>query len=102
VRGAAENLIRVGIHILIHYIMKTRFFKFVLPVFAILLAVSFAFATETKPMSQPAYYLHPISGWIEVTVGMECQPQAGVNCTYDDFQLYKDESTSFPLRKVAP
>ncbi|MGV8815350.1 MAG: DUF6520 family protein [Gelidibacter sp.] len=80
--------------------MKTKVLKFVLPVFAILLAVSFAFATETIPVSQIGYYNHPISGWQEVNVGMECQPQAGINCTFNDFQLYKDKSTSFPLRKL--
>lgn len=80
--------------------MITKFFKFVLPVFAVLLAVSFAFSTETKPVDQEAYYFHPISGWQQVTVGLECQDQAGTNCTFNNFQLYKEMSTATPLRKI--
>lgn len=84
--------------------MKSTFLKLILPAFAIVLAVGLAFATEetTSSSSQTAYYEHPVLGLQSVTVGNECQDQAGINCTYNGFQLYADMDTSIPLRKQNP
>jgi len=82
--------------------MKTKIFKFMLPVFAMLLAVGFAFATEVKTVSQTAYYNHPTAGWQSVVTGDECQDQSGFACTFNGFQLYKEMSTATPLRKITP
>lgn len=80
--------------------MKTRFFKFILPVFAMLVAVSFAFATDTTSEAQTAYYFHPTLGWQSVVIGDDCQDQAGIACKIGAFQLYQDMSTSTPLRRA--
>lgn len=82
--------------------MKTKIFKFVLPVFALLMAVSFAFATQSSTVAQTAYYFHPVLGWQSVIIGDDCQDQAGNNCFIGSYQLYKDMSTSTPLRRVVP
>lgn len=82
--------------------MKTKIFKFMLPVFAMLLAVGFAFATEVKTMSQTAYYNHPITGWQSVVIGNECQDRSGFECKFNGYQLYKEMSTATPLRKLTP
>lgn len=80
--------------------MKTKFFKTVIAVFAILLAVSFAFAGESSPEAQTAYYFHPALGWQSVVIDDECRVQAGNNCFIGSFQLYKDMSISSPLRRL--
>lgn len=69
---------------------------------AILFAIGLAFAIETNSVSQTAYYQHPTLGWQSVEVGLECQPQAGINCTINGFQLYKDQTATMPLRKLIP
>jgi|26BtaG_2_1085354.scaffolds.fasta_scaffold00196_6 hypothetical protein len=80
--------------------MKTNFFKTVIAVFAILLAVSFAFAKESLPEAKTAYYFHPTLGWQSVVIGDDCKDQSGINCFIGPFQLYKDMSTSTPLRRL--
>lgn len=79
--------------------MKTKIFKFVLPVFAILLAVGFAFATEATIVSQTAYYDHPILGVQSTMVGDECDLEGEINCQFNGFQLYAEPTLVSPLRK---
>lgn len=79
--------------------MKTKVLKSILPAFAILLAIGFAFATEAEPVSQTAYYEHPVSGVQSVTIGNECQDQSGIDCKFNGYQLYADMDTTIPLRK---
>ena len=82
--------------------MKTRILKIVLPVFAILLAVSFAFAAETTTEAKTAYFFHPVLGWQSVAIGDDCNKPAGEACKIGTFQLYGDRSTSNPLHRTAP
>ena len=79
--------------------MKTKIFNFVLPVFAILLAVGFAFATEANIVSQTAYYNHPILGAQSTTVGDECQPDNANPCTFNGQQLYQEQELATPLKR---
>lgn len=80
--------------------MKTRFFKTVLAAFAILLAVSFAFATERTPEVKTAYYQHPVLGWQSIMIGDECGEFGAEPCLFETFQLYSQASTSsIDLRK---
>lgn len=91
---------RVGLIILIPYIMKTRFFKFVLPVFALFMAVSFAFAAESKSVAKTAYYFHPDLGWQTTMVDDNCNVEGTVPCLFLGIQTYSQPSTgSIAFRK---
>ncbi|MCK7591278.1 DUF6520 family protein [Subsaxibacter sp. CAU 1640] len=79
--------------------MKTKIFKFMLPVFAMLLAVGFAFATDVKTVSQTAYYNHPTLGVQSITIGDECQVQSGIDCKFNGLQLYREMALVNKLRK---
>lgn len=79
--------------------MKARLFKFALPVFALFIAVSFAFATEEAPTSTVGYYNHPILGVQAVPVQQACLQGTQVACQFNGFQLYKEASLSTPMRK---
>lgn len=77
--------------------MKTKVFKLILPAFALLLAVSFAFATEETNATQTGYYEHPILG--VQAIQTDCNPTSGVNCMFGAFQVYAEPSLSTPLKR---
>ena len=80
--------------------MKTKFFKLLLPAFAILMAVGLAFATEESPVVQQGYYFHPINGWQSTMVDGNCLIGSQLPCTEDGYQLYEAPSlSSRELRK---
>lgn len=80
--------------------MKTNFFKSVLPVFAVLVAVGFSFATESVKVYQEAYYNHPSLGWQSVVADPNCGVSGNTACTFQDIQLYSQPSYgSTALRK---
>ena len=60
--------------------MKAKFFKFLLPAFAILMAVGLAFATENERVAQEAYYFLPGVGWQTVMVEENCSDEGTVPC----------------------
>ena len=69
--------------------MKTKKNKFVLPVFAMLLAAGFAFASESKVVERDAYYNIPgTANWGHTTVGEECYTGGAVPCKFLGQQLY--------------
>tara|TARA_R110000868_G_scaffold71713_2_gene209691 strand:+ start:17089 stop:17334 length:246 start_codon:yes stop_codon:yes gene_type:complete len=77
--------------------MKTKIFKIVLPAFAILLALGFAFANEAKTMDNPKYYEHPVLGIKEVPIEIDCPEQGETSCTYNGFPVYADSLLTTPL-----
>lgn len=81
--------------------MKTKKIKFVLPVFAILLAVGFAFSTESKVVERDAYYNIPgTANWEKTTVGEECFTLGAIKCEFFGHQLYSaPNSGSMELSK---
>lgn len=79
--------------------MKTKMFKLILPAFAMLLAVGFAFATDNSSVNQLAFY-ETSSGVHSVTIGDECQPNNEVDCKYMGFQLYAEESLDTKLGRI--
>jgi hypothetical protein len=80
--------------------MKTKIFKFVLPAFAVLMAIGFAFATEAKIMFQQAYYQHPVLGWQPATADSGCGASGAIACEFNGYQLYSQPSlSSTALRK---
>lgn len=75
--------------------MKTKVFKFILPAFALLLAVSFAFATEESNATTTGYYLHPILGVQPIST--DC-PETGIDvCMEGPYQVFKDQNLSIEL-----
>tara|TARA_R110002049_G_C9167538_1_gene561597 strand:- start:5627 stop:5875 length:249 start_codon:yes stop_codon:yes gene_type:complete len=81
--------------------MKSKFFKIVLPAFAILLAMSLSFATEANKVVDKDYYDHPISGATEVPIQLDCDtPVTATECTYLGFQVYDDIGLSIPEYKI--
>lgn len=74
--------------------MKTKILKFVLPVFAVLVAVSFAFATKSTSVDQIGHYYEPLLGWQSIVVGSECGFDGEVPCKYMGKQLYSQRDTS--------
>lgn len=79
--------------------MKTKVIKFVLSAFALLLAVSFAFAIEEKTCVRTAYYDHPFFGAQEIIMTCDCQSFGIFSCTYMGFQLYAEANLITPLKK---
>lgn len=79
--------------------MKTKNFKIVLPAFAILLAIGFAFATEANSINSPAFYNHPDLGAQPVPGGTDC-PNIGTKpCLYGDYPVYTDISLETPIKR---
>ncbi|MBJ7880976.1 DUF6520 family protein [Gelidibacter salicanalis] len=77
--------------------MKTKVFKSVLPIIAVVFAMGLAFATETTN-SSPAFYDDPaIPGVQRLTGGTDCPTVGQIPCMYQDFQLFADEDLSTPL-----
>ncbi len=80
--------------------MKSKFFKLVLPAFAIIMAVGLAFATEDRPVPKIGYYEHPTLGWQEVTVDDNCGATGSIACTAFGQQVYSERSNeSTPLKR---
>ncbi|SFZ89525.1 hypothetical protein SAMN05428642_101362 [Flaviramulus basaltis] len=77
--------------------MKTRIFKIVLPLFAILLAISLSFATEAKRVIITGYYDHPTNGSTPVLV--DCNDVSGSFCMYGPYQVFKYPNLTEPLHK---
>lgn len=67
-------------------VMKTKVFKVILPAFAILLAVSLAFASEADAFFNTGYILGP-SGPIEVQV--DCKSEIQDPCLYLNQQVLR-------------
>tara|TARA_R110002096_G_scaffold184984_3_gene363641 strand:- start:4076 stop:4318 length:243 start_codon:yes stop_codon:yes gene_type:complete len=80
--------------------MKSKFFKIVLPAFAILLAISLSFATESNRVSQIGYYDHPVFGATPVTV--DCDAPSGPQCLYGQYPVYEEPGLITPLFKNMP
>lgn len=80
--------------------MKSKFLKFILPAFAILLAISLSFATKANHVSQIGYYNHPTFGATEVTV--DCNAPSGPQCLYGQYPVFEDEGLEIPLYKMVP
>lgn len=85
--------------------MKSKILKFVLPAFAILLAVSLSFATVINMPSQIGYYDDPFETEVQ-TITTDCTKQnPGDQCeTVEGYLLYDtDDLDNIPnneLRKV--
>lgn len=80
--------------------MKAKFFKLLLPAFAILMAVGLAFATEDEPVAQVAHYFLPGQGWQTVMVEDDCGASGNEACEYNGIQLYSERDFgSIALRK---
>jgi hypothetical protein len=78
--------------------MKSKILKFVLPAFAILLAVSLSFATVNNAPSQTGYYDDPfIPGIQQVPGGTECPTIGDEYCMYDDHQVYGNQALTIEL-----
>lgn len=81
--------------------MKAKFFKLLLPAFAILMAVGLAFATENENVVQEAYYFLPGVGWQTVMVEENCSDEGTVPCEINGNQLYSQpDFGSIALRKI--
>ncbi|CAG2532840.1 hypothetical protein MAR621_03034 [Maribacter dokdonensis] len=79
--------------------MKTRFLKFVLPAFAIMMAIGLAFASEAETVSRIAYYDHPILGVQSTMVSDDCRPGGVLLCKFNGYQLYEEPSLSTQIGK---
>ncbi|MCX2681898.1 DUF6520 family protein [Galbibacter sp. EGI 63066] len=79
--------------------MKTKVLKSILPVFAILLVVGFAFATEADAFLNTGYIQGP-SGPIEVQV--DCESEIPDACLYLDQQVFEDPEYTTPMTKSQP
>ncbi|MBW8241914.1 MAG: DUF6520 family protein [Allomuricauda sp.] len=80
--------------------MKGKFFKLLLPAFAILMAVGLAFANENERVTQEAHYFLPGQGWQTVMIEDDCGPTGQLPCEFNGNQLYSEpDFASIPLRK---
>ncbi len=79
--------------------MKTKFLKFILPAFAIMMAIGLAFASEAETASRIGYYDHPIFGVQSAMVSDDCNPGGAVLCKFNGYQLYDEPSLSTELGK---
>ncbi len=78
--------------------MKSKVLKFVLPVFAILLAISISFASSEASLDDSTdYYNHPILGATLVPGGTNCPTQGTIKCKYNGFDVFDDQALSIPL-----
>jgi hypothetical protein len=80
--------------------MKAKFFKLLLPAFAILMAVGLAFATEDERTVQEAHYFLPGQGWQSTMVEDDCFQGNNLPCEINGIQLYSEpDFASIALRK---
>ncbi|USD24650.1 DUF6520 family protein [Flagellimonas marinaquae] len=75
--------------------MKAKFFKLLLPAFAIIMAVGMAFATEESNSTQTGYYNHPILG--VQAIQTDCPEIGEVLCMEGQWQVFKDPALTIPL-----
>ena len=78
--------------------MKSKKIKFILPAFALLLAVSFAFATEAITENRQGFISTP-SGPMEVPGGVDCDSTTDDACLYLGQQVHGNIELSDPLQK---
>ncbi len=76
--------------------MKTKILKFVLPAFAILLAISLSFATETDSFSNTGYIEGPTGA---IPVQVDCNNTTQDQCYYLGQEVFQDTGLSIPLKK---
>ncbi|WP_127142155.1 DUF6520 family protein [Flagellimonas marinaquae] len=80
--------------------MKAKFFKLLLPAFAILMAVGLAFATENERVTQEAHYFLLGQGWQTVMIEDDCDATGQSPCEFNGIQLYSEpDFASIALRK---
>ncbi|RDY57830.1 DUF6520 family protein [Flagellimonas nanhaiensis] len=79
--------------------MKNKLKKFVLPAFALLMAVSLAFATDAEAFLETGYIQGP-TGPIQVQV--DCKSEIIDPCLYLGQHVYEDPQFSTPMRKSQP
>lgn len=78
--------------------MKTKVFKSILPLFAILLAISLSFATTANStLNEPGYYDHPILGAQPVPGGVDCPQSGTITCKYGTYDVFADQSLTIQL-----
>ncbi|TMU50749.1 DUF6520 family protein [Flagellimonas algicola] len=75
--------------------MKTKILKFILPAFAIIMAVGLAFATDESNATQTGYYNHPILG--VQSISTDCPDFGTVQCMEGPYQVFKDQNLTIPL-----
>lgn len=76
--------------------MKTKVFKAILPLFAMVMAVGMAFATKSFDTNRPGYILTP-TGPMEVPGGVYCDTQVNAPCLYLGQQVFADKEGNIPL-----
>lgn len=74
--------------------MKTKMFKLILPIFAMLLAVGFAFASEGINQTQSGYVDTPFG---PKHIQTDCVDDGTVQCMLGDYFVFKDIGLSDPL-----
>lgn len=79
--------------------MKNKLKKIVLPAFALLLAVSFAFATEAINGNRTGY-ISTSTGPMEVPGGVNCDTPTNDPCLYLGKQVYADKGFTIPLYEI--
>lgn len=79
--------------------MKNKLKKFVLPAFALFMAVSLAFATEADTFLETGYIQGP-TGPIQVQV--DCKSEILDPCLFLGQQVYEDQQYTTPMRKSQP
>lgn len=81
--------------------MKSKVFKTILPAFAILLAISLSFATESNRVSQIGYYFDSNLGEI-VSTTVDCNSTSPDPCEVNDHQVFAERQLLNALYKTAP
>ena len=76
--------------------MKSNVLKTILPALALLLAVSFAFATQSLNENRQGFISTP-SGPMEVPGGVDCDTPTNDPCLYLGQQVYADQALTIPL-----
>ena len=79
--------------------MKSNVLKIVLPAFAILLAISLSFATESLELSQTGYYDDPFIPGIQSTTTNCTVTGTGDLCKVGIYQLYDTMDLEGELRQ---
>lgn len=79
--------------------MKSKILKFVLPAFAILLAVSLSFATVNNAPSQTGYYDDPFIPGVQSTSTNCTKMGTGDLCRVGIYQLYDAVDLDGELRQ---
>ena len=78
--------------------MKTKVLKFVMPVFAFILAMVLAFATGTKDNSRIGYYPDPVTGEPQ-EINVDCDSSTDKLCKFEGIQVYAEPEFDTELKK---